>query len=263
MLFLVGFQWFATCKTKAIRMSILQNIQVQAEQIIEFLQKNIRYKEIYQEILYQQVISQTAQERGITVTPEEIQAQADLLRREQRLERAADTLAWLADQMISPDEWETGIRDRLLAQNLAKSLFDKEIEKLFAQNKLDFDQVILYQIIVSSDKLAQELFYQIEEREISFYEAAHLYDIDKKRRLQCGYEGELYRLSLKPDVSAIVFSGKTGEVLGPFATEQGYHLLMVEEFIPAQLTPERYQEILDNMFKEWLASELNYMLHNK
>ena len=238
-------------------------LSVEPDEILVFLKKTLSLKEISLKILYQQVISQTAQERGITVTPEEIQAQADLLRREQRLERAADTLAWLTDQMISPDDWEAGIRDRLLAQNLAKSLFDKEIEKLFAQNKLDFDQVILYQIIVSSDKLAQELFYQIEEREISFYEAAHLYDIDKKRRLQCGYEGELYRLSLKPDVSAIVFSGRTGEVLGPFATEQGYHLLMVEEFIPAQLTPERYQEILDNMFKEWLASELNYMLHNK
>jgi hypothetical protein len=28
-------------------------------------------------------------------------------------------------------------------------------------------------------KLAQELFYQLEEQEISFYEAAHLYDIDE------------------------------------------------------------------------------------
>jgi hypothetical protein len=42
------------------------------------------------------------------------------------LERAADTLAWLADQMISPDDWEAGIRDRLLAQNLAKSLLTKK-----------------------------------------------------------------------------------------------------------------------------------------
>jgi hypothetical protein len=36
--------------------------------------------------------------------------------------------------------------------------------------------------------------------------------------------------------------------------------------ILAELTPERYQEIFDSMFfdsmfNEWLASELNYMLH--
>ena len=263
MLFLVGFQWFATCKTKAIRMSILQNIQAHTEQIIEFLQKNIRYKEIYQETLYQQVITQAAGEREITVTDKEIQAEADCQRLEKRLEKAADTLAWLADQMITPNDWEAGIRNKILAKKLANHLFAKEVEKFFNQNRLDFDKVSLYQVVVPSRQLAQEILYQIEDKEITFYEAAHLYDIDKKRRLHCGYEGEVYRWSLEPDIAAAVFSGTIGEVFGPFSTEQGFHLLMVEEFISAELTPERYQEILDNMFKEWLASELNYMLHNQ
>jgi hypothetical protein len=38
---------------------------------------------------------------------------------------------------------------------------------------------------------------------------------------------------------------------------------MVEKFIPAELTPQRYQEILNNMFNEWLANELNYLLHRQ
>ena len=38
---------------------------------------------------------------------------------------------------------------------------------------------------------------------------------------------------------------------------------MVEEFIPAELTPETYQEILDRMFKQWLAGEINYLLHSQ
>ena len=36
---------------------------------------------------------------------------------------------------------------------------------------------------------------------------------------------------------------------------------MVERFIPAELTPERYDEILDRLFQDWLNRELNYMLH--
>ncbi len=244
-------------------MSSLQNIQVQPEQIIEFLQKNIRYKEIYQETLYQQVITQAAGERGITVTDEEIQAEADRQRLEKRLEKAADTLAWLTEQMITPDDWEAGIRDKILAKKLANHLFAQEVEKFFNQNRLDFDRVLLYSFVVTDQQLAQEIFYQIEDKEITFYEAAHLYDIDKKRRLQCGYEGELYRWSLKPDIAAVVFSGRLGEVFGPFSTEQGFHLLMVEEFIPAELTPQRYQEILDRVFQEWLVNELNYLLYNQ
>ncbi|MEL0590365.1 MAG: peptidylprolyl isomerase [Planktothrix agardhii] len=232
------------------------------EEIIGFLKQNLEFKEVYQKILSKKVIDQVAEERAITVTVEEIQNQANQQRHEKRLEKAADTLAWLADQMITSDDWEAGIRERLLAQKLAESLFSKDVEKYFIQNRLNFEQVSLYQIIVPYERLARELFYQIEEEEISFYHAAHLYDIDPRRREQCGYEGKLYRWGLKADFAAIVFGSNPGEILSPVKTDQGYHLILVEEFIQAELTPERYQEILQKLFKDWLASELNYRLYN-
>lgn len=238
-------------------------VSFESDEIIQLLKRDIRLREVCQKVLYQRIIEKSASERGITVTPEEIQAEADRQRHEKQLERASDTLAWLAEQMITPDDWEQGIRDRLLSQNIAKSLFGKDVEKLFAENRLNFDQILLYQIIVTDSKLARELFFQIEEREISFYEAAAIYDINEKRRHQCGYEGHLDRWKLKPDIATVVFNAKPKELMGPLQTEQGYHLLMVEEFIPAELTPQRYQEILDNMFKDWLTSELNYMLHSQ
>ena len=241
----------------------ISKVLVEFDEIIDLLKKDIQFKEVSQKILEQKIINQAAQQRGLTVTPEEIQAGADGLRREKRLEKASDTLAWLAEQTITVDDWESGICDRLLAKKLAEHIFAKDVEKFFAQNRLDFEQILLYQIIVPYERLAQEIFYQIEEQEISFYEAAHLYDIDEKRRQQCGCEGKLYRWSLKPDVATVVFSAQLGEVVAPLQTEQGYHILMVQEFIPAELTPERYQDILNKMFKQWLANELNYMLHNQ
>lgn len=244
-------------------MSGLSEIAIVPEEIVSYLKKNIQLKEIYEKILAQRIVEQACQERDITLTPEEIQAEAEKMRREKRLEKAADTLAWLKEEMLAPDDWEAGIRDHLLSQKLAKFLFDKEIQKVFAQNKIDYEQVSLYQIVVSSDKLAQELFFQLEEREISFYEAAHLYDIDEKRRCQCGYEGKLQRWKLKADLAAAIFTSQPGEVVGPIQIAQSYHLLMVEEFIPAELTPETYQEIIDRMFKQWLAGEINYLLHSQ
>ena len=241
----------------------ISGTSIELEQLLSFLKKNFQLKEVCQKILYQKVIQQATEERGITVTPEEIQAEAEQQRRERRLEKAADTLAWLTDQLVSPEDWEAGIRDRLLSKKLADHLFAKDVEKIFVQNKLNYDQILLYQIVVQDDKLAQELFFQLEEREISFYEAAHLYDIDEKRRQQCGCEGKIYRWNLKADIAAVVFGAKIGEVIGPVTTPLGYHLLMIEEFIPAELTTERYQEILDRMFQEWLDSELNYMLYNQ
>ncbi len=235
---------------------------IEASEIIKLLRQDLQLKPFCQKVLQKKVIDKAAGERGLTVTPEEIQVVGDQLRREKRLEKAADTIAWLADQMVSVEDLEAGICDRLLAQKLAEHLFSKEVEKNFIHNKLQFDQIILYQIVVGNPQLAQELFYQIKEGEISFFDAAHLYDIDENRRHLCGCEGKVYRWGLKPDIAVAVFSAKPGEVIRPIETERGYNLFLVEKFIPAELTPERYQEILHNMFNEWLANEVNYLLYN-
>lgn len=235
----------------------------ETNEIIALLKQELQFKPFYQKILQQKVIDKAAKERGLTVTPEEIQAEGDKLRREKRLEKAADTIAWLADQMISVEDLEAGIGDRLLAKKLAVHLFGKEVEKVFVQNKLQFDRIILYQIIVKEPELAQELFYQIQEREISFFDAAHFYDIDENRRHLCGCEGKVYRWGLKPDLAVEVFSGKPGKVIRPIKTDLGYHLFMVEKFLPAELTAERYEEILQNMFNEWLFNEINYLLYSQ
>jgi parvulin-like peptidyl-prolyl isomerase len=243
-------------------MNDFSKIFIEPEEIVNLLKSELNFKEVCRNILFQRLIHDTAQERGITVTAEEIEVEADIQRREKRLEKAADTVAWLADMLVSPQDWETGIRNRLLSQKLAEALFSKEVEKFFLQNKLQFEQVILYQIIVSDEKLAQELYYQVEEGEMSFYHAAHLYDIDENRRKKCGYEGKIYRWAIQPHLAAIVFSTPPQQLIGPLKSEQGYHLFIIDELIPAELTHERYQEILNNMFQNWLNAELDYMLNS-
>lgn len=237
-------------------------IPIELEEIVSFLKREMLLKGICQKIVYQRIIEQAAAERNLTVTAEEIQAEADRIRYEKRLEKASDTLAWLEEQMVTSDDWEAGIGARLLRQKLANHLFDQEAERYFAQNRINFDRFRLYQIIVPYEELAQEIYYQIDEEEISFYEAAHLYDIDEQRRYKCGYEGKVSRWSLAPDIAAVVGSANTGEVVGPLQTEQGYHLFMIEALIRAELTPQKRQEIINQLFKEWLESEFNSLVYN-
>lgn len=244
-------------------MVMINNQSITDIDIINSLKQDVQYKQIWQRILNQKVIEKAAQERGITVSPEEIQSEGDSLRMEKKLYKVSDTIAWLAEQMITVEDLEAGIGARLLSQKLAENLFKEEVEKSFAQNRINYDQVSLYQIIISEPRLAQEIYYQIKEQEISFYDAAHCYHIDENRRQFSGYEGQLHRWSLKPEMAAAVFSAKPGVVISPLKTDQGYHILMVEKFIQAELTEERYQEILNNMFKQWLANEVNYMLYNQ
>lgn len=243
-------------------MTDISKIGISPEEIINYLKSEMSLREVCQKILYQIIINKVAQERGIIVTTEEIEIEADRQRREQRLEKAVDTLTWLAKQLVSPYDWEIGIRNQLLAPKLAQTLFAKEVEKFFNKNRQEFEQIVLYQIIVTCEKLAQELYYQIEEGEISFYEAAHIYDIDEHRRQKCGYEGKIYRWAIQANIAEVVLGTPPKRIIGPLKSEQGYHILMVEEVIAAELTPQRYEEIINNMFQQWLASEAQNLLNS-
>ncbi|MBV6623617.1 MAG: peptidylprolyl isomerase [Rivularia sp. (in: Bacteria)] len=237
-------------------------IAMEPDEIINFLKRDITLKEICTKILYQRIIEKTAQTKGINITTEEIEIEANRQRREKRLEKASDTIRWLEQHMLAPLDWEIGIRYRLLEQKLALALFGEEVEKFFMQNRSEFEQVILYQFVVSNEKLAQELYYQIEESEISFYEAARLHDINENRRYKCGYEGKVYRWAVTPEIAPLVFSTSPKQLVGPIKTDNGYHLFMVEDYIPAELTPQRYHDILHNMFQQWLDAEVDCMYCN-
>lgn len=241
------------------------NLNIDNSEINDYLRQKLKLKQICNEILYQRIITEAASSRGISVTDKEIETEANKIRCSLRLEKASDTLAWLEDNFLNPDGWETAITNHLLSQKLANHLFEAQVEPFFAQNKLDFDRFILYQLVVPYEKLAQELFYQVEEEEISFYQAVHLYDIDRQRRYVCGYEGEVHRWNYHPNITAAVFKTPVivGELIGPIKSELGYHLFKIEDYIPAELTPEVRQEIIDELFTGWLNSELNYLIHSE
>ena len=241
-----------------------KNVEIETVEIEEYLKHKLQLEQVCCDILHQKIIAEAASSRNIVVTEEEIQTEANKIRSSLRLEKAADTIAWLEDNLLDPDGWEISLRNQILADKLAKNLFDSQAQEHFAQNRLDYDRFILYQLVIPYEKLAQELFYQIEEEEISFYQAAHLYDVDEERRYVCGYEGKVHRWNYPPDIAAAIFKTPiaVGEVIGPIKSERGYHLFKIEDYIPAELTPKIRQEIINEMFTAWLESELNYVIHS-
>jgi parvulin-like peptidyl-prolyl isomerase len=229
---------------------------VTPDEILRFLRKTLRLRETHDEIVHQKIIDQVAQARGLSVAPEEIHNHINQMFIETGLEKDSDILRWMNQQLISLGDLETGVRDRLIRQKLAESLFADRTESFFHTHQVDFDQIVLYQITVPYERVADDIIFQIKLHELSFYEAAHLYDLDERRRYQCGYEGIFYRSDLYLDMAQVAFVSPPHEVIGPIRTENAYHLLWVEEFIPAELTPQRQQEIIDRMFHEWLVEEL-------
>jgi hypothetical protein len=241
----------------------LSRLDLSAEKIISFLRQDLRLQEIYQEILRRQIVQDAAQARAIAVIPDEIQVEIDRLRNAKRLENPSDWMTWLDEQMITIQDLEANIRIHLEVEKLAHMLFIPEVQDYFTQHPADFEQILLYRIAVPYERLAQELFYRIEESEISFYEAAHLYDVDEQRRLHCGYEGKQYRRDLKPEIAHLIANRpvSAGSILGPIRYSQStYDLFLIEECTPAELSSTVLAELLSEKLQAWLDQEMTVYL---
>jgi len=235
-------------------------IDIQADNIIVFLKQELTFHTVCRQLANKMIIHAGAQERSITVADDEVQAEADRLRRELKLENVQKTLEWLKEKMITTDDWEQSIHDHLLREKMATAMFSDAATQQFHQSKLDHERVVLYKIVTNHPQLAQELAYRIEEEEISFFEAAHLHNLDAHQKRNCGYEGEISRWALAPDTAASIFSAPVKTVVGPLVLDTLCALFYVDEFIKPELTEAIHKEICDRLFSEWLDSELQRLV---
>jgi parvulin-like peptidyl-prolyl isomerase len=226
----------------------------QAE-IIEQVKLSCQIPTVLESIIFRKIIASAAQEMGIRVETSDLQQAADQIRWVNRLQKAENTWNWLQTHHLSLDDFEVLAQANLLAAKLAQALFGERVAPFFAEHRLDYMQIALYEIILADEDLAIELFYAIEEQEISFREVAEQYIPEPELRRTGGYRGVVSRTSLAPELSAAIFSVTPPQLLKPIATSKGIHLIKVEEFIEPQLDQELHSKIMSDLFTDWLKQQ--------
>ncbi|MEW5858163.1 MAG: peptidylprolyl isomerase [Cyanobacteriota bacterium] len=233
-----------------------ETISIKDEDILQQLKLSCKFPEIIEQIVTRKVIEHTTANLGIKAEIEELQKAANKFRLMNQLQNAGDTWAWLEKQGLSLEDFEIVVYNRLLSTKLANYLFLDKIEPYFFEKQLDYARVVIYEIILDDKDLALELFYTLQEGELSFYDVAHKYIKDTELRRKGGYRGILYRKDLKPEISAAVFASKPPQLLKPIVTSQGVHLIWVEEITQAQLDNLLRNKIGSDLFNEWLKQQI-------
>ncbi|AOY78901.1 peptidylprolyl isomerase [Moorena producens JHB] len=232
-------------------------ITITKDDIIEEIKLSCKIPEIIEAITTRKLIAAAAAEAGIKVETEELQDAADKFRIVSQLGSAEETWAWLEKHGMTLDEFEAMVYNGAIYRKLANHLFADKVEAYFFENQLDYAGVVMYEVIIDDEDLAMELFYGIQEGEMSFYDVAHQYIQDIELRRSGGYQGVVTREQIKPEISAAVFAAKPPQVIKPIVTSQGVHLILVEEIIEAQLDDKLRSKILLNLFYEWTKQQVD------
>jgi parvulin-like peptidyl-prolyl isomerase len=237
---------------------MVQEQLIAAEAILQEVQLSGQWPKILAAIAARKLVAAIATEKGIEVTAEELQQTANELRQTYNLQRAEDTWAWLQQQGLSLDLFEEMIGSAILRNKLADHLFANQVESYFLSHRLDFTEVALYEVILEDEDVALELFFSLKEKEITFFEMARHYIQDKELGRRGGYRGNVKRADLSPAIAAVVFAARPPQILRPIKTSQGVHLILVDEIFQPELTPELRKQLIELLFHQWLAQQLQH-----
>ena len=235
-------------------MSIDTNIAT--ADILEQLKISRKIPEIIEQIFTRRIVRAEAERLGIKVEIPELQEAADLFRAKNRLISARITEKWLEMNQLSLDEFEMIVHLELLSDKLKSIVLKDKVEQHFYQHQLDFDRVVISEVILTNKELATELYYAIRAEEISFQDVATKYITDPELKRKGGYLGQIKRKDLNPGLRSVFSVTTYPQVVKPIATSQGFHLIWLEEKIEATLEPDIYQEIQSQLFTEFLREKI-------
>lgn len=198
-----------------------------------------------------------ARSSGLRVEDAELQKAADLFRRRNRLLSAAETQAWLAERKISTDDFEASLESHLLLGKLRAQVASPErVTERFKARTADYDLIRLRRIVVAREDLAREIVTQVQEEGSDFAALAGQHSLHRSRK-QDGAVGVVYRCQVEPPpVREASAAAKAGDLVGPVAAGEGFHLVLVEELSPGELNLATAALIAQQLFQEWLADKL-------
>lgn len=233
--------------------------QVSTTAIIKHLKLSGQMPQVLSDLTKQKIIEQTAARLNIVPSESELQVAADRFRLQQNLISSTDTLNWLQKSYLSVTDFEELIVQKLLVQKLARHLFQEQVEAYYHNHQLDYYQAVVYEIVLSDFDLGIELYYGLQEGELSFWDLAHQYIEDCELRRRGGYRGKQSRHQMHPEIAAAVFAQKIDSlpiVIKPITVDKKTHLIHVEEIIQPHLDESLRQNIQDFLFERWLARQI-------
>ena len=232
-------------------------LKISNEDIIYHLKISCQIPSLLEAIATRKFITETSQKVGITVETAELQQSADSLRLANRLIKAEETWEWLQKHYLSLDNFEEIAHLNILSTKLAHHLFADKVEPFFYAHQLNYSAAVTYEVILDDEDLALEIFYALQEGEISFQEIARQYIQNPEIRRAGGYQGIRKRSDFKPEIASLVFAANPPQILKPIITPKGAHIIIVEEIIEPELNEQMRVQILGDLFTNWLKDQVN------
>ena len=137
---------------------------------------------------------------------------------------------WMADASVSEAEIAKFYRENIAEFAVPEGVSARHILLAFGPNPTEADKIALR-------KRAEDLLKQAQAKGADFAALAQKNSDDKSSAARGGDLGPFPRGVMEKSFEDAAFGAKEGEIVGPVETPYGYHIIKVENKIPARTLP--------------------------
>jgi hypothetical protein len=146
-------------------------------------------------------------------------------------------------------------RPAVLLQTYKQSQWESALPSRFISRKAELDRVLFSAIQVQDLSLAKELYCRLQEKGQSFAKLAIAHS-DSPAAKRGGSIGPISLLQLHPLIQHHLRPLKDQQLSPIFPLDNHYVILRLDRKLSAQFDGEIQQQLLDEMFEEWLQQEV-------
>jgi len=266
LLSIVAMVIISACPTRAAAATVAEvnGEEISESEFIETLKNRYGYI-VLQSMIEALAIRQEADERGIVIAPEQVnaryqQAQQQIVNRTRSSGPPDEVFAaWLAQQHINAEVFRERIELQMMLEAMVgdkAKVSEEELRGYYDSHQADLQRpeaMKISHICVTTPEKAEEIRSDIVAGRITFAEAARRYSIDPYGRDNEGLIGFVVR-GEDPLQQAAFQLTQDGEISPVIHTQMGYHILRREAY-QEQATPP-FEEIREELKKHLSQAKL-------
>jgi parvulin-like peptidyl-prolyl isomerase len=180
-------------------------------------------------------------------------------REQHQLADEAAEASWLEQRGWNTADLQLHLARPVALDRFAQQRFGPGVEETFLQRKAELDTVVYSLLRVQDRGLAQELWIQLSEGEISFPEAASRHSDGPEANTK-GVIGPMTLGQLQPELAERLRTLRQGELREPIAAGPWWILLRLEQLTPAKLDHAMRQRLLHEQLNSWIEQRCDAVL---
>jgi parvulin-like peptidyl-prolyl isomerase len=231
----------------------LCNNTMSGAEAIELLKKHSLLPQLQRELIIDAALAKVA------CSPEEIFSAYKAFYHKYQINSDEDRAQWLKRNKFTLDQFESLVLRTIKLDKFKQITFLNKIDSYFLQRKAQLDRATYSLLRVKDRHLAQELFFRIQAGEAAFAELVRQYSGGQEAEVG-GLVGPHDMTVPHPALAKRLLSLKPGQLAPPVQIADWFVIVRLEKYLPAQLDQNMRSQLTNELYEQWLQTQVNQLL---